>query len=379
MTPAGKDPPTPFTAAAPPGSLRNDTVLIHGVPITYAYRAADHKGLVRSHIRRELNGYALLKDAIASSRARAEKAAGDGGAALPPLVMDVGANHGLFALFAASLGAQVVVLEPQRALCEVINAAAALNGAAVAGRITLYNYAALDAREFIDMSAADVAEGAVATVVRGKEESGAQKPKKGAVEARPVSDFAPAGTRPICFLKIDVEGFELHAIASSYPLFGVPPAADGTGGVFARVEHVVVEFGPPSRWRVADNTVADGAAVLRTMEETYGFENRLIDSLVWNDYSRKYAGSALPRSTTDFGENQHVLKEYVSLRGAEQASHLLKAMAAQGEGASCCEAYVWFVRGPAAAGGEEEAAALATLGRECPTRVRSGVYGCETP
>ena len=66
-------------------------------------------------------------------------------------------------------------------------------------------------------------------------------------------------------------------------------------------------------------------------------------------------------------------------RGADQASHLLKAMAAQGEGASCCEAYVWFVRGPAAARGEEEAAALATLGRECPTRVRSGVYGCETP
>ena len=170
--------------------------------------------------------------------------------------MDVGANHGLFALFAAALGAQVVVLEPQRALCEVINAAAALNGAALAGRITLYNYAALDAREFIDMSAADVAEGAVATVVRGKEESGAQKAKKGAVEARPVSDFAPAGTRPICFLKIDVEGFELHAIASSYPLFGVPPAADGTEGVFARVEHVVVEFGPPSRWRVATSTTS---------------------------------------------------------------------------------------------------------------------------
>ena len=41
---------------------------------------------------------------------------------------------------------------------------------------------------------------------------------------------------------------------------------------------------------------------------------------MWNDYSRMFAakkggGGSLERSTTDFGENQHVLKDYVSLRG----------------------------------------------------------------
>ena len=40
---------------------------------------------------------------------------------------------------------------------------------------------------------------------------------------------------------------------------------------------------------------------------------------------------------------------------------LLKAMAAQGEGASCCEAYVWFVRGPAAAGGARTSCMPMTL------------------
>ena len=71
---------------------------------------------------------ALLKDAIethyatapAAPAAAGSKAAAAAAAALsPPLVMDVGGNHGLFGLFAAALGAQVIMLEPQRALCEV--------------------------------------------------------------------------------------------------------------------------------------------------------------------------------------------------------------------------------------------------------------------
>ena len=132
--------------------------------------------------------------------------------------MDVGSNHGLYSLFAAKLGADVITLEPQERLCRVINKAALLNGkevaiiplilsllplvyplallvpsvrlpflseyrdayylnllflvrgcarnAQVAQRITLYHAAALDHREVITMSAAEVAEGAVATVVR---------------------------------------------------------------------------------------------------------------------------------------------------------------------------------------------------------------------
>lgn len=42
------------------------------------------------------------------------------GLVVPPLVMDIGANHGLFGLFAAVLGAQVIQLEPQKELCKVV-------------------------------------------------------------------------------------------------------------------------------------------------------------------------------------------------------------------------------------------------------------------
>ena len=57
----------------------------------------------------------------------------------------------------------------------------------------------------------------------------------------------------------------------------------GAAGFFARVQHVVVEFGPPGRWKVAGNTPEDGAAVLAQVESDYGFEPRLIDSLVRNE------------------------------------------------------------------------------------------------
>eukprot|EP01046_Picozoa_sp_COSAG06_P078343 COSAG06_NODE_25969_length_625_cov_0.553232_1_plen_161_part_01 len=61
---------------------------------------------------------------------------------------------------------------------------------------------------------------------------------------------------------------------------GAAAGGGGGAGFFARVQHVVVEFGPPGRWKVAGNTPEDGAAVLAQMESNYGFEPRLIDSLV---------------------------------------------------------------------------------------------------
>jgi hypothetical protein len=84
------------------------------------------------------------------------------------------------------------------------------------------------------MSAAEVAEGAVATVVRAGERGGGTEQ----ICARPISDFYPVGdTRPVCFLIVDVEGFELHAI---------PSAGELLLGAH-KVETLLVEFGPPSR------------------------------------------------------------------------------------------------------------------------------------
>ena len=47
------------------------------------------RALVRAHVRRELGCYALLKDAIATAHARSAIHGSQ------PVVMDIGANHGV--------------------------------------------------------------------------------------------------------------------------------------------------------------------------------------------------------------------------------------------------------------------------------------------
>ena len=122
------------------------------------------------------------------------------------------------------------------------------------------------------MSAAEVAEGAVATVVRAGERGGGTEQ----IRARPISDFYPVGdTRPVCFLKVDVEGFELHAI---------PSAGELLLGAH-KVETLLVEFGPPSRWRsAAKDESEDGLKLVQDMATMHGMEPRLINSLVWQEF-----------------------------------------------------------------------------------------------
>ena len=484
----GLDPPVPFTDSSILNirSLFNDTVLIHGVAVTYAVRHYADIALVRAHIRRELGVYALLKDAIAAAASGMRQRQ-------TPLVMDVGANHGIFALFAATLGAHVVALEPQRSLCAVILAASRMNGEVVAKRISLYNYAALDAREMISLARADVAEGAIATVVRSgaatvsnetvrqrrlghgnlsvlpsplpptistatvaaatataipvaattvsaaandSASSATQKAvhdaasvtastnataalaaaeaDKESVEARPISDFAPgpstiasdtngsSASIRICFMKIDVEGFELNALRSSFSLLGGigDPLGSGDnpseGGASlqrlgaARVENIVVEWGPPSRWAVAKQTSADANAVLATLHDRYLFEPRLIDSIVWDTFAREWHKAQpklqpLPPSAIEFGEAQRVVGVAVPIAGPAERALLLAAMEGgpQMNGFSGREAYLWFAHGGAEdtgassyGGGNGTMGSFPTFAAGCPTRVRSGVYGC---
>ena len=140
------------------------------------------------------------------------------------------------------------------------------------------------------------------------------------VELRPASE-----TRDICFLKVDVEGFELHAIPSAAPLFKA-----------GRVHNVVVEFGPPNRWQVANNGAEDGVRLMHNMQHSHGFEPRLINSLVWNEYLSQTDAEA-KRSAKE--------RSFVPLDSGFRQQEAVDAMA------RCCEAYVWFTRDTKAAFG----------------------------
>jgi FkbM family methyltransferase len=238
--------------------LFKSEVVVHGVRVKFLVRELEHVAMIGGHVSRELNGYALLKDAVAAAARRGER----------PLVLDVGGNHGIYALFAAALGADVVVVEPQLALCKVIHAAAERNGPAVAGRLTVYHAAVLgDVMESVALDRTEVGEGGVATVVRGGGGGGER------AVAYPPTAFLPAAAR-LCFLKVDVEGFELAALGGS-TLAALVDAG--------RIANILVEFGPPGRWARAGATAGDGLQLLKALQGR-GLVPRLLKSQVWDDF-----------------------------------------------------------------------------------------------
>jgi hypothetical protein len=113
---------------------------------------------------------------------------------------------------------------------------------------------------------------------------------------------------------VDVEGVELHAIPSAgEPLLGAH-----------KVETLLVEFGPPARWRsAAGDEPKDGLELMRDMVAVHGMEPRLIDSQVWAEFM----GRAGEEARTHAREHN-----FVPLSSPSQQQLLIDAMSAAGEG-----------------------------------------------
>ena len=250
------------------GTPRKNTAQFEGYTVFYGVYRSSHFQLVQDHLNREQRNYLIMLHAI-EKRRNALKAINNLEISEKnrknPLVVDVGANQGLFALFAAKMGADVVAVEPQVRLCRLINWSALQNGFKVGHEIVLYQSAILDKYERVNMRDANINEGAIGTIVRGA---------SGNIQSHPISDIVP-GNRSIAFLKIDVEGAELAAIRSAYKLFNKH-----------LVDNVVVEFGPPSRWRRTLNMAPSVAIkVMTEMTNKYKFDIRLLDSQVYSHYT----------------------------------------------------------------------------------------------
>lgn len=315
------DPPQQYSLNQSHDDYHEQSLYMFGMRLNFVLRNPSHAGLIRAHVFRETNGYALMKDAVDQAKKRRPSER--------PLVVDVGSNHGLFAIFAARLGADVIAIEPQKELANVIaHSAESLNGNDVKERIKVYNYAILGKREFVGMEGQEEGEGAVANVVRGDAANG-DRAAAGMVEARPISDFLPPDeTRDIACLKIDVEGFELHAVPSSNTLFESK-----------RVQNVLIEYGPPKRWNTAGNTLADGVQVLADAHEKYGFSVRLVDSEVWDEYLNKSLGEDA-RATAK-------KNRFAPIDRAEERDGLLRTMKECPDDRDLpCEGYIWYTLEP---------------------------------
>ena len=125
----------------------------------------------------------------------------------PARVLDIGANHGLFALFAALRGAKVAAVEAQATLAGLVKVSALANGVDV----EVYHNAVLDVPavvEIAELGASDASnEGGTASLGAARGEVRMAQVRTASVDL--VAREVFGGEALIDFLKIDVEGVEL--------------------------------------------------------------------------------------------------------------------------------------------------------------------------
>lgn len=114
--------------------------------------------------------------------------------------------------------------------------------------------------------------------------------------------------QPIHFLKIDVEGFEIHALQSASRLF--------ENGL---VENTVLEFGPPSRWDVTvpeaskmklndvrAKTMKEAKAILHRAVEEWNLEIKLLPAKGWEKTIRFLIDNGVDESNGVSSKNKVV-------------------------------------------------------------------------
>ena len=86
----------------------------------------------------------------------------------------------------------------------------------------------------------------------------------------------------------------------------------------------------------------------------------------------------LPPSSVEFRDAQRVLGTAVPIARPAERSVLMTAMKTgpRMNGFAGMEAYLWFVHAPIEGMEVASSNTFATFKAGCPTRVRSGVYGC---
>ena len=123
-----------------------------------------------------------------------------------PNVLDIGANHGLFAIFAALRGARVAAVEAQAALASLVKVSALANGV----EVDVYHNAVLDVPAVVEIAelgaANDFNEGGTASLGAARMASEGGEVKMVQVRTASVDLVAREvfGADPIDFLKIDV-------------------------------------------------------------------------------------------------------------------------------------------------------------------------------
>lgn len=141
-----------------------------------------------------------------------------GGLAAGEVLVDVGANVGMYTIWAAKTrGARVFAFEPEAQNYALLNRNIAMNG--VDGQVKAYCVALSDAGGYSELHLSDLRPGgschSLGERVDFKHEPMNPKYSQGCVAAR-LDDLVTAGAVPMPhYIKIDVDGFEPKVIAGS--------------------------------------------------------------------------------------------------------------------------------------------------------------------
>lgn len=133
------------------------------------------------------------------------------------LVIDIGANHGFYSLYAAYLGAEVLAFEPQRDTFELLQANIKRNG--FQDRIKAFPCAVGSSRGSITLSvSANLAGGMSTTSQQFRQNTGIDVIDEYEVPVLSIHDvIAEHAHRTIRIIKLDCEGSELEILSGLLP------------------------------------------------------------------------------------------------------------------------------------------------------------------
>lgn len=182
----------------------------------------------------------------------------------PTCAVDAGMNTGFYALLFAAMGCHVTAFEVQTELVQLARLSAKLNGFG----------SRLDVRRV----AVGAASGGVAYMADAdggghSVQSGKTSGQSTEIRTYSLDDLleermgSTCANQPVAALKMDVEGFELLALA------GLRRSLSNK-----RVRNLIFEFGPASRWAPHGQGKADGLSALETLFDS-GYELRFIHQM----------------------------------------------------------------------------------------------------
>jgi FkbM family methyltransferase len=163
------------------------------------------------------------------------------------LVLDLGANHGVYAVLAAAAGARVAAFEPNPRLCELMRRSAAVNG--FSGRMMVYEAAVGDVDGEVHLAFDNAWPGGGHVVAAGSQEPGV------GCRVLPLDSFFADPAITVDLIKMDVEGTEGRALMGMRGLLARSPGV-----------RIMMEFAP-----VMLNGHGVGPAVVIGMLRELGF------------------------------------------------------------------------------------------------------------